>query len=279
MGFGGGSGCNGQQRKSQSKTKMKSPHKVDREMERCAAILEDEGVVWVPSVLSLDLTKRLQKCVQEELECMREAIRQHPEKSVSLFYVPAKLHFASSRGYALLPFRETASLDTSPNDKSGNDDETRNKSSSTLVESTQALLSPGTIMSQLFGTICDSELHDFCVLRTEPGAAGQVIHSDTPCQVIPGLFCAFIALQDITFDMGGTLFLPGTQEELHSQREAFDAGGASMDNMLAHANAKYVLLKAGDAAVFDMRILHAGLPNRIVGGANRFILAVTFRNL
>ena len=41
----------------------------------------------------------------------------------------------------------------------------------------------------------DAELYDLVGLRTEPGAARQPIHFDTPYQKVPGLFCAFIALQ------------------------------------------------------------------------------------
>lgn len=52
------------------------------------------------------------------------------------------------------------------------------------------------------------------------------------------------------------------------------------DAMLAKANSRYAQLRAGDAAFFDMRTLHAGTANLCAeeGGGQRFYLALTFRN-
>ena len=48
----------------------------------------------------------------------------------------------------------------------------------------------------------------------------------------------------------------------------------------AAASSEYALLRAGDAALFDMRTLHAGMENREAadGGATRYMLTLTFRN-
>lgn len=238
-----------------------------QKVEVYANVLEEDGVVLVPSVLSAESAQSLRDCVINEIEVMRDTIRQEPEKSVSLFYVPAQIHFSTPRGYVLLPFQDSAA---------GEQDV------GALVRGTRELLGESTMLSKLFSRMCDgedSQLYDYCVLRTEAGAARQVIHSDTPYQKTPGLFCAFVALQDVSFEMGGTLFLPRTHDTPKSKpRRNFDMGGDDKEKMLRKAKPQYTMLKAGDAALFDMRILHAGLANQLEGGADRYLMAVTFQN-
>ena len=79
-------------------------------------------------------------------------------------------------------------------------------------------------------------------------------------------------------EMGGTLFIPKTHTRTAARRQ-FDDG--NKDEMLSAAKPQYTMLKAGDAAFFDMRTLHAGLPNLPAedGGAKRILMAITFRNL
>lgn len=243
--------------------------KFEEETQLLATAVQRDGVVLVPGVLQKETAATLRKCVLGEVETMRDAIRTDPSLSVSLFYVPADIHFSTPRGYVLLPFRDTESVKEGP-DTVG-----------PMVEAARELLSGDTPLSGLFGEMCDganSQMYDFCALRTEPGAARQVVHSDTPHQEIPGLFCAFIALQDVTMEMGGTMFFPKTHTRT-AQRKEFDSGDKL--KMLKDSKPQYTMLKAGDAAFFDMRTLHAGLANlpEEQGGAERVLMAITFRNL
>lgn len=261
MGFGAGS------------TKVVKLSKSQEATERLASAVEKDGIVLIPGVLSRETAESLRGCVLDEIEHMREEVRADASKSVSYFYVPAEIHFSTPRGYVLLPFRDTDSIAAGP------------ENVGVIVKAARELLTPGAPLAELFGNVLDgpeSELYDFCALRTEPGASRQMVHSDTPYQEIPGLFCAFVALQDVKMPMGGTLFLPGTHKQT-AERKAFDNGAhdGSRDEMLRQAKPKYTLLKAGDAAFFDMRALHCGLANLSAeqGGAPRLILAVTFRNL
>ena len=52
------------------------------------------------------------------------------------------------------------------------------------------------------------------------------------------------------------------------------------DEMLGKMESRYSLLKAGDAAFFDMRTLHAGTANLLEadGGGQRLLFILTFRN-
>ena len=242
--------------------------KIEEETQWYASAVRENGVVLVPGVLTKELTAALRDCVVSELELMRDAIRADPSLSVPLFYVPADIHFSTPRGYVLLPLRDTPSVRAGP------------ETIGPIVQASRELLSPQKPLSGLFGELCDgnaSQMYDFCALRTEPGAARQVVHCDTPHQDIPGLFCAFIALQDVTFEMGGTLFIPKTHTKT-AARKQFDNNN-ERETMLRQAKSQYTMLKAGDAAVFDMRILHAGLANLKDGGSQRFLMAITFRNL
>lgn len=260
-GFGTSNNVSGNPRKSR-----KAP--LSEDMKLICKSIRTNGVALVPNVLKKDTAEALRNTVLEEIECMRDATRKNPLLSPDYFYVPAEIHFSSPRGYVLLPLRDSASVAAGPNDIG------------TLVTATRELLQPNSALGTLFEEMCcasasnEPELYDYCVLRTEQGAARQLVHSDTPFQEIPGLFCAFIALQDVTFDMGGTMFLPGTHVK-STERNQFD-DGVQRDEMLAACQPEYVLLKQGDAALFDMRVLHAGLANK--AGPTRLIMAITFRN-
>ena len=240
--------------------------KTEVETKLLASQVREDGVVLIPGVLTKETAASLRECILNEIEVMRDAIRRDPSLSFSLFYVPAEIHFSTPRGYVLLPFRDSHSV-------------LRETGTSPIVTAARELLAPGTPLAGLFGETCDgadSQLYDFCALRTEPGAARQVVHSDTPHQEIPGLFCAFVALQDVTMEMGGTMFIPKTHIQ-NTERKKFDSGNSN--EMLRAAKPKYTMLKAGDAVFFDMRTLHAGLANLQDGGAQRILLAITFRNL
>ena len=53
-------------------------------------------------------------------------------------------------------------------------------------------------------------LYELAAMVTEPGADRQMIHADMPYQTEPPLYSIFCALQDISLEMGPTVFLPGT---------------------------------------------------------------------
>ena len=261
VGFGGGA------------AKLPKLTKLEESTANFASIVQEDGVVLLPGVLKRETAETLRSCIYGEIEHMREEVRASPGKSVSYFYVPAEIHFSTPRGYVLLPFRDTESVVKGPNDVGS------------IVDAAREMLAEKQPLAELFSTLLDgsnSRLYDFCALRTEPGAGRQQVHYDTPYQETPGLFCAFVALQDVTFEMGGTLFIPGTHKQT-DERKSFDDGAQDgrRDAMLQKAKSRYTMLKAGDAAVFDMRCLHCGLPNLPAeeGGSNRLLLAITFRNL
>lgn len=233
--------------------------------------LSSEGVALVPKVLGRDSAQDLLGCVADELARSYAAVDADPASSLARFNVPVET-FDPLRGYLLLPLRDEASV--LAGDASG-----------PLVRGLRELLAPGTALGELFWATCGgrtAELYDLVALRTEPGAARQAIHSDTPYQKLPGLFCAFIALQDVSYEMGSTVFLPGTHTGPKGARGAFDSGTFDdrRDDMLSRAQSRYTMLRAGDAVFFNMNTLHAGTSNLAAecGGAQRLLLVLTFRN-
>jgi len=237
---------------------------------RADAVAED-GVILVKSVLGQETCSALYDCVADELKRAYAAVEADSETSIGRFNVPVAT-FDPLRGYLLLPLRDEASVEAG--EKKG-----------PLVKALDELLAPGSPLGELFSTTCngdDSEFYDLVALRTEAGAARQPIHSDTPYQKVPGLFCAFIALQDVAYEMGTTVFIPGTHKGSKGARKAFDEGGfdGKRDKMLSTAQSRYTMLKAGDAAFFNMNTLHAGTSNLAAeeGGRQRLLFVLTFRN-
>lgn len=236
---------------------------------REAAVASD-GVCYVPGVLSKDSASSLLACVLDELQKAYDAVALDPGSSVGRFNVPVETH-DPLRGYLLLPLRDEQSV------KDGVAD-------GRIVQALRELIVPGSKLGELFYRTCGgdaAELYDLVALRTEAGAARQMIHYDTPFQKQPGLFCAFISLQDVTYSMGSTVFLPGTHVK-SAQRRSFEDGlnDGKREAVLAQAASRYSMLKAGDAAFFDMRTLHAGTANlaAIDGGSQRLLFILTFRN-
>ncbi|KAL1499606.1 hypothetical protein AB1Y20_011805 [Prymnesium parvum] len=234
-----------------------------------AEAVEAEGVCYVPSVLAPEEASVLLQTVREELASAYAAVETDSECSVARFNVPVETH-DPNRGYLLLPLRDEASAAEDVLD-------------GPFVQSLRKLLAPDSKLGQLFSLTCGggkAELYDVVALRTEAGAARQPIHFDTPYQKVAGLFCAFVALQDVRYSMGVTVFIPGTHKN-NAERRAFELGQSERDNMLAKAQPRYAKLCAGDAVFFDMRTLHAGTANfpPEEGGGQRLLLALTFRNL
>lgn len=236
----------------------------------CANTLAADGICLVENVMSKETTETLFKSVQDELARSYDAVDRDATTCTPRFNVPVET-FDPLRGYLLLPLRDEKSVES-------------NEPNGPIVSALRELLKPGSMLGELFSETCGgttAEWYDLVALRTEAGAARQPIHFDTPYQKTPGLFCAFIALHDVRYTQGTTVFLPGTHLNTPA-RKAFVDGqhDGRRKEMLTNVKSRYSLLKAGDAAVFDMRTLHAGTANFLEedGGGQRLLFILTFRN-
>ena len=135
----------------------------------------------------------------------------------------------------------------------------------------------GAIISSIFGN--DAILHEFSCLMSDVGSQRQVIHPDTPFIQGKGpvLYTCFIALQDVTLDMGPTTWLPRTHtKEIH---DAFTAGTESKDELLKTQPAVLGLLPKGSCGIFDSRLLHCGSANKASDPSkSRALFYFSFKN-
>lgn len=133
------------------------------------------------------------------------------------------------------------------------------------------------VLERVCDATADARLVEFSVLSTEPGADRQVLHPDARADASHApLYSVFIALQDVTPEMGPTCFIPGTHSaESHA---AFPAGPLS-DSARALLRASRPFdapLRKGDAALYDARTFHGGGRNDPDAGARRGLLTLTF---
>lgn len=131
----------------------------------------------------------------------------------------------------------------------------------------------GAVVARAVGE--DATLYELACLVSEKGAPRQPVHPDNPYQDTAPLVTCFVALQDISIDMGPTTFLPRTHTA--AAHAAFDASTAARDALLGETPARVALLRAGDCALFDSRTLHCGGANT-ERGDTRAIFYFSFRN-
>jgi Phytanoyl-CoA dioxygenase (PhyH) len=163
------------------------------------------------------------------------------------------------------------------------------------------------------GGIDDPVLYELSTLISDPGSQRQVVHPDNPIlagggagraaedgasddgsnnnnnnnngATAPVLLTCFVALQDVTEDMGPTVYLPGTHtKEAHKQFFSGDGDGGGGDgtpspkDALLEANPKVLgLLGRGDCSLYDSRVLHCGSANRHPH-QSRALFYMSFRN-
>jgi Phytanoyl-CoA dioxygenase (PhyH) len=148
----------------------------------------------------------------------------------------------------------------------------------------------------------DPVLYELSTLISDPGSQRQVVHPDNPLLAgspasvaaasasngdddnnnnVPVLLTCFVALQDVTEDMGPTVYLPGTHTtEAHRQFFSTDDGDGDNNtkDSLLESNPKVLgLLNEGDCSLYDSRVLHCGSANRHPT-QSRALLYMSFRN-
>jgi ectoine hydroxylase-related dioxygenase (phytanoyl-CoA dioxygenase family) len=133
----------------------------------------------------------------------------------------------------------------------------------------------GGIISSIFGD--GAILHEFSCLMSDVGSQRQVIHPDTPFidGKGPVLYTCFIALQDVTLDMGPTTWLPRTHTmEAHlAFKDVY-----YKDELVKTQPAVLGLLPKGSCGIFDSRLLHCGTANRSNEGKSRALFYFSFKN-
>jgi hypothetical protein len=288
-GFGGSSNNNKSNNKSLSSTNSnnKSSSSYKAEGKAYAKIVTDEGLVRIDNVLSSNTANQLRKYVYE--------LRHQSEQDVMSGKVQPIQRFA----HVLLKHnRCDLTIPLGGGNHDDDDNEIMKKNEIVTVALLETLIqSPvGAIIEALFGN--DAILHEFSCLMSDSGSQRQVLHPDTPF-VDDGrgavLYTCFIALQDVTMDMGPTTWLPRTHtKEIHDRfkdstavkvgdagegDEDGDGGGSfisSKDHLIKTQPAVLGLLPKGSCVIFDSRVLHCGTANR--SNDSRALFYFSFKN-
>ena len=209
-----------------------------------AAELKAQGVVRIDGALSPETVAELRDFVDAERLVAEEEVAAGHYDRASRF---ADLLLLENRADFLLPLRG-ASI----------------KALHELVGEGSTL---GTLVREIMGD--GGILQEIACLISEPGSKQQPLHPDTGWTKVPPLYACFVALQDVTLEMGPTVFLPGTHtEDAHA---LFFGGELQQGGSLPPPipteflkSRKVVLgtLKAGDIAMYNQQVLHCGSANK-----------------
>jgi len=293
VGFGGGGGgasvANIKKGASPASKKEKKPYKKkkkkyedmtvkEKQTLHQAAALRRDGCLRVDSALKKTTATRLKACILQEIHNAKLLKEEYPEKIDEINAEHGIDQERTGRCVINLPLRadtiqnfRSACADADPT-FSENESESIGDALEELLDREKGALGP------LIAELCGDKalLYEFCSLVTWPGSLRQSVHPDAAYQPNPPLFAAFVATQDITREMGPTLFLPGTHMP-SPIRAQFDREETRQDMIAEYPTPKEALLKAGDMAIFDMRCLHVGQANKSKL-SSRVLFNLTFRN-
>ena len=205
----------------------------------CAARFAREGMLRVNGVVSLETCARLREQLDGQLDEAR---------TVQGGFVPAE-----RRWDVFLPVDE-----------------------SILGVLAEAIGKLRPLIDQLFAP--DAALCELSALITDGGSPRQGLHYDTGMEAdAPLLMTCFVALQDISEEMGGTVMLPRTahaaahqqlaqvdEEQLGDMRGAAATVGALKDLPVVRC-----AIGAGDVVLMDSRLLHCGGANTSAASRRR----------
>jgi ectoine hydroxylase-related dioxygenase (phytanoyl-CoA dioxygenase family) len=140
-----------------------------------------------------------------------------------------------------------------------------------------SLLAPGSAVGDLLAQLVlpDGKLLELGAFVTVNGAARQDVHSDTIWSDTPAIYTCLLALQDISPDMGPTIFFPKTQKK----EPVYNAASKNRETAEAEsASAPFLLgtLACSDAAIYDSRTLHCGGGNS--SSTERVVFYFSFTN-
>jgi len=245
---------NNKKKKKDTKKKKKGPS-----IAQTLRTLNQEGVVRLNGIISPStaaiLREEILTCRDDAYDAISTNSDAQPEDWRKYF---ADVLLKRNRCDLLLPFDGNSSLQ---------------KVLYEILVSSNKLSS--ILQTAMGGNDDDATLYELSALISEPGSPRQPVHPDNPYQEYAPLYTVFIALQDITHEMGPTMFLPRTNtEDAHDRYNNIP----ERDSFLESSSSVAALLNTGDASLFDSRTMHCGGANDELGGSTRVLLYMSFRN-
>ncbi|CAJ1947109.1 unnamed protein product [Cylindrotheca closterium] len=237
-----------------------------------AKIMKRDGVLRINNVLSPDVCDKLRQYMLDQQTLVESETASNPQASKIYYGVEqtrknrADMHLTLTKGGVKL-------TDGNSDDESTADDE------NVLAEALQELLSSDGTLRPIYEALVskEGEFYELAGIITKPGSYRQMVHPDLPFQDNAPLYVIFLALQDVTEEMGPTSFL--LKSHVKKAIEIFDGGDMdAKDDQLRKADCRFATLSKGAAVLFDARVLHCGGANDIDKGATRVMLNFSFRN-
>lgn len=261
-GFGGG---------SSNKVNMNPAVRMAAEM---AKVVHKEGVLRINNVLTEETTDNLRKYVLEQQELAADETERDVTTSRTFYGVENRRKNRCDLQLSLLRGGFAA-------DRSSNADDAgpTNYESFALADALLELLGEDGTLRHLYENLVtpNGEFYELAAVITDPGSNRQTVHPDLPYQAKAPLYVIFLALQDVTEEMGPTSFLLRTHTS--KANDIFNSGDKSQkDNQLLKSDCRLSTLKKGDAVLFDARTLHCGNANEEEGGRTRALFNFSFRN-
>jgi Phytanoyl-CoA dioxygenase (PhyH) len=234
-----------------------------------AKTLKRDGVLRIDNVMIPELADALRVHVLEQQAIALEATQQDPTKARGFYGVEQARAHRCDLQLSLL--RGGYAADNHSNENA------YQHSSHVLADALQALLGKQGSLRPLYEKLVTprGEFYELAAVITDPGSHRQTIHPDLPCQDKAPLYVVFLALQDVTADMGPTSFLLRTQTQ--DQNDQFTSLDENVRNhQLTTADCRLSCLPKGSAVLFDARILHCGNANQ--SDRSRALFNFSFRN-
>lgn len=245
MGFGGG-----------------SKSKASRDTKAQADMLRLDGVIRIDSVMTEDTADRL----------LQYVLDQQKWAEINADASTARSFYGVEQARKSRCDLQLSLLNGGYSRDDGNDvQESRDH---VLADALQEVLGSRGTLRGLYEELVtlEGEFYELAAVVTKKGSVRQIIHPDLPFRDDPPLYVVFLALQDVTADMGPTSFLIGTHRKEETDRFL---DPSQKDEVISSSDCRLSLLKKGDAVVFDARILHCGNANV---GNPRALFNFSFRN-
>lgn len=250
-------------KKDKGKVKSKQASAPPRRLSSLAVEMKKSGVVRIDGALSPETTAALRDFVDSERASAMADVAAGRCPSASRF---ANLVLLENRCDLLLPLRGPC------------------------ITALDELIGEGSVLGPLLTELAGdaAKLQEIACLISDPGSKQQPIHPDTPFTSEPTLYAAFVALQDVSLEMGPTVYLPGTHtHECHSsfyggdlERGKDQTGWRQAPIAEAFLQTRPVVLgtlKAGDVALYNQQVLHCGSANESPDRKRRQFY-ISFRN-
>lgn len=236
-----------------------------------AKVVRKEGLVRIDNVLTADVADSLREYVLEQQRIAK--IETDRDASLSQIYYGVENRRKSRCDLQLSLLRGGYAADR----RTPEGEEPAVYETFPLADALQQLLGEEGTLRHLYENLVtmEGEFYELAAVITDPGSNRQTVHPDLPFQEKAPLYVIFLALQDVTVQMGPTSFLMGT----HTSKcnDIFNCGGASQkDELILKSECRLSTLKKGDAVLFDARTLHCGNAND--SESTRALFNFSFRN-